>query len=39
MNGDDAVSVPAYCDENVSMKVIKLIQSYVGIVNNMVWRK
>ncbi|MBP3716850.1 MAG: UDP-N-acetylglucosamine 2-epimerase (non-hydrolyzing) [Paludibacteraceae bacterium] len=38
-NGDDAVDVPAYTDENVSAKVIKLIQSYVGIVNKMVWRK
>lgn len=38
-NGDDAVVVPAYCDENVSTKVIKLIQSYTGIINKMVWRK
>ena len=38
-NGDDAVAVPAYVDDNVSTKVIKLIQSYVGIVNKMVWRK
>ena len=38
-NGDDACSVPAYTDENVSTKVIKLIQSYVGIINKMVWRK
>ena len=38
-NGDDAVTVPAYCDENVSTKVIKLIQSYVGIVNKMIWKK
>ena len=38
-NGDDAVDVPAYTDSNVSSKVIKLIQSYVGIVNRMVWRK
>ena len=38
-NGDDGLTVPAYCDENVSTKVIKIIQSYVGIVNNMVWRK
>lgn len=38
-NGDDAVEVPAYCDKNVSTKVIKLIQSYTGIINRMVWRK
>ena len=38
-NGDDACPVPAYTDENVSTKVIKLIQIYVGIVNKMVWRK
>ncbi len=38
-NGDDAVDVPAYVDNNVSTKVIKIIQSYVGIVNRMIWRK
>ena len=38
-NGDDACDVPAYTDKNVSTKVIKLIQSYVGIINKMVWRK
>lgn len=38
-NGDDAVDVPAYVDRNVSVKVVKLIQSYVGIVNKMIWRK
>ncbi len=38
-NGDDGLSFPAYSDENVSTKVIKLIQSYVGIINKMVWRK
>ena len=38
-NGDDPYPVPAYTDENVSTKVIKLIQSYVGIINKMVWRK
>ncbi len=38
-NGDDAIDVPAYVDENVSTKVIKLIQSYTGIINTMVWRK
>jgi len=39
VNGDDAVIVPAYIDNNVSTKVIKIIQSYVGIVNQMIWRK
>lgn len=38
-NGDDPCPVPAYSDENVSTKVVKLIQSYVGIINKMVWRK
>ena len=38
-NGDDACDVPAYVDENVSTKVVKLIQSYTGIINRMVWRK
>jgi UDP-N-acetylglucosamine 2-epimerase (non-hydrolysing) len=38
-NGDEACPVPAYVDMNVSTKVVKLIQSYVGIVNRMVWRK
>ncbi len=38
-NGDDGLTVPAYADENVSAKVVKLIQSYTGIVNKMIWRK
>ena len=38
-NGDVACSVPAYNDENVSIKVVKLIQSYTGIINKMIWRK
>ena len=38
-NGDNGVPVPDYTDENVSDKVVKIIQSYVGIVNRMVWRK
>ena len=38
-NGDDALNVPAYDDNNVSMKVVKLIQSYTGIINKIVWRK
>lgn len=36
---DFGMPVPNYTDENVSTKVVKLIQSYVGIVNKMVWRK
>lgn len=38
-NGDDPCEVPAYVDDNVSTKVVKLIQSYTGIINKMVWRK
>lgn len=38
-NGDEACDVPAYVDDNVSTKVVKLIQSYTGIINRMVWRK
>jgi len=38
-NGDYGVPVNDYNDENVSVKVVKLIQSYTGIVNKMVWRK
>ncbi|MBR1676816.1 MAG: UDP-N-acetylglucosamine 2-epimerase (non-hydrolyzing) [Clostridia bacterium] len=38
-NGDDAVDVPAYIDDNVSTKVVKLIQGYTGIINKMVWKK
>ena len=38
-NGDNGLDVPNYVDENVSTKVVKLIQSYVGVVNKMVWRK
>lgn len=38
-NGDLGIPVPDYTDENVSDKVIKLIQSYTGVVNKMVWRK
>ena len=38
-NGDDGLTVPAYADENVSTKVVKLIQSYTGIINKMIWRK
>ena len=38
-NGDIGIPVPDYTDEHVSAKVVKLIQSYVCIVNKMVWRK
>ena len=38
-NNDLGIPVPDYIDENVSSKVIKIIQSYVGIVNKIVWRK
>jgi UDP-N-acetylglucosamine 2-epimerase (non-hydrolysing) len=38
-NGDHASKVDAYMDENVSTKVVKIIQSYTGIVDQMVWRK
>lgn len=37
--GDFGLPVPNYVDENVSTKVVKIIQSYTGIVNKMVWRK
>ena len=38
-NGDNGIPVPDYVDENVSDKVVKIIQSYTGVVNKMVWRK
>ena len=38
-NGDDGIPVPNYVEENVSTKVVKIIQSYTGVVNKMVWRK
>lgn len=38
-NDDNGIPVPNYVDENVSTKVVKLIQSYTGVVNKMVWRK
>lgn len=38
-NGDFGISVPDYFEENVSTKVVKIIQSYTGVVNKMVWRK
>ena len=38
-NGDNGIPVPTYVEEKVSTKVIKIIQSYTGVVNKMVWRK
>ena len=38
-NGGEAAAVPAYTDTNVSDKVVRLVQSYTGIVNKMIWRK
>lgn len=38
-NGDFGIPVPDYVDENVSAKVVKIIQSYTGVVDKMVWRK
>lgn len=38
-NGDYGMPVPDYVEENVSTKVVKIIQSYTGVVNKMVWRK
>ena len=38
-NGDHGIPVPDYVEENVSVKVVKIIQSYTGVVDKMVWRK
>ena len=38
-NGDYGIPVPDYVEENVSTKVVKIIQSYTGVVNKMIWRK
>ena len=38
-NGDYGIPVPDYVEENVSTKVVKIIQGYTGVVNKMVWRK
>jgi UDP-N-acetylglucosamine 2-epimerase len=38
-NGGLGVTAPDYEDENVSMKIVKIIQSYIGVVNRMAWRK
>lgn len=37
--GDYVIPVPDYIEENVSTKVVKIIQSYTGVVDKMVWRK
>ena len=39
VNGDYGIPVPDYTEENVSTKVVKIIQSYTGVVDKMVWRK
>ena len=38
-NGDDGLTVPSYDDGNVSTKVVKIIQSYTGIIDKMIWKK
>ena len=38
-NGDNGIPVPDYVDENVSTKVVKIIQSFTNVLNKMVWRK
>ena len=38
-DSDYGIPVPDYVEENVSTKVVKIIQSYTGVVNKMVWRK
>ena len=37
--GDSGIQVPDYADENVSAKVVRIVQSYAGIVDKTVWRK
>ena len=39
LEGDYGIPVPDYVEENVSTKVVKIIQSYTGVVDKMVWRK
>ena len=39
LSGDLGIPVPDYVEENVSTKAVKIIQSYTGVVNKMVWRK
>lgn len=38
-NGDLGIPAPDYIEENVSTKVVKIIQSYTGVGDKMVWRK
>jgi len=38
-DGHQGIPVPDYVDENVSTKVVRIIQSYTNVVNRMVWRK
>lgn len=38
-SGEHGLTVPDYADENISTKIVKIIQSYTGVVNKMVWRK
>lgn len=38
-DGDNGVDVPGYTDTNVSAKVVRIIQSYAGIIDQMIWRK
>ena len=38
-NGDYGLPTPDYMDENVSGKVVRIIQGYTGVVNKMVWKK
>ena len=39
INGDYGIPVPDYTEENVSSKVVKIVQSYTGVIDKMVWRK
>ena len=39
LEGDYGIPVPDYIEENVSTKVVKIFQSYTGVVDKMVWRK
>lgn len=39
LDGEHGIPVPDYVEENMSAKVVKIIQSYTDVVNNMVWRK
>ena len=39
LDGNIGIPVPDYVEENVSTKVVKIIQSYTGVIDKMVWRK